>query len=162
MLEEAHVSLCVVCLTVIRTWWLLIVTNNWLTVAEAAGFPDAMLRLNMMGGACRSWSSLIYGLDCTEALLPWIFPSPFCVTGFQLWHCGGICNPRGSRELGFVPQTPTSTDVFICRGKQLQFKNVIALSMLSARTAVHSDECQLLTENQSLAFSSSDFRSYTL
>lgn len=91
-------------------------------------------------------------LSCHESSLPHLN------TGFQHWHCGGICSPRGSRELGFVPQMPTSTDVFICRGKQLQFKNVIAVSMLSARTAVHSDECQLLTENQSLAFSSSDLQ----
>lgn len=101
---------CVACktLAVIRTWWLLIVTNSWLKVAEAAGFPDAMLRLNVMGPACKSCLA-------AEALLPLIFSSSHFVS--QAFSTGTVVASVAQEALGswalFLRHQPPWTFLFV-------------------------------------------------
>lgn len=132
-------------LTVIRTWWLLIVTNNCLKVAEAAGFPDTMLSLNMMGRACKAWISLIYGLELPQRFsCPWIFPSSHLVS--QAFKALALWWPKRILGAGLCFSDANFYGPFLSlKGNNYRFKEVNAVPLLSARTAVSSNKCQLPT-----------------
>lgn len=91
-------------LTVIRTRWLLILTNNQAKSSEngrvsRCNAESEYDRLGFWGPE----QPYLWACIATEVLLPMNLPLfPFCVTSFQHLHCGGICSPKGSWELGFV------------------------------------------------------------
>lgn len=143
----SFLSLCSVALaqtlTVIRTWWLLIVSNNWLKVTETAGFSSPCWVWIWWIKLLRPRSALCMDLNRYKVFLPMNLPYfAFCILSIQQLCSDSICSLKVFVEkikfqgvLGIVSWNLTLKFFIFKEEKITQFKRAIIVLLFSARTA---------------------------